>query len=170
MDVEPPARSAWHYPKERLRWAGPGRLLKHPAASREVTLPCPTRSRAWLEIALLECATCHQIVQRRSSIQRHCEQCRVERKRTQSHDGAWDPRRRTRGSTPGSRPASKVTMEALRVLPSRSVYLGAMIQGVMFDVAVTGHEAEHQGHPIRSSTASRRQREDGASNEPSGPA
>jgi hypothetical protein len=59
-----------------LRRAGAGRVLNpRRTATSEIVLPHPVRSREWLKLALLECQRCHQFVERRSPIQRHCPDC-----------------------------------------------------------------------------------------------
>jgi len=72
---------------EWLRRAGPSRLLKErgESASR-VTLPRPSRSRAWLKVAPLECQDCRQVVERRSPVQRYCHDCADARGRVRSRE------------------------------------------------------------------------------------
>lgn len=68
-----------------LRRAGAGRVLNRlGAAGTEILLPHPVRSREWLKVALVECARCHQVVERTSPIQRHCTECRRALKRSLS--------------------------------------------------------------------------------------
>jgi hypothetical protein len=68
-----------------LRRAGAGRVLKTLGdASAQIRLPQPPRSRAWLNVALIECDRCHQVEQRRSPIQRHCAACTADLRRQRS--------------------------------------------------------------------------------------
>jgi hypothetical protein len=63
-------RSSW------LRRAGASRVLNSLGVStREISLPHPARPRDWLKVALVECVRCHQVVNRTSPIQRHCQAC-----------------------------------------------------------------------------------------------
>jgi hypothetical protein len=67
--------------------AGAGRVLKARGTEAvEITLPRAKRSREWLTAAVLECARCHQVVERRSPIERHCPDCRAALKRGRSRD------------------------------------------------------------------------------------
>jgi hypothetical protein len=59
-----------------LRRAGAGRVLKtRGVAATEIVLARPVRSREWLNLALLRCRRCHQVVERRSPIQRYGADC-----------------------------------------------------------------------------------------------
>ena len=44
------------------------------------------RSREWLNVALLECRRCHKVVERRSPVQRQCDECRGALNRFRSRD------------------------------------------------------------------------------------
>jgi hypothetical protein len=81
---------------EWLRRAGPGRVLKSPRASVKIDLGRLIRSREWLKTALLECGTCHQIVERQSPAQRHCRECRVALKRLRSAEAVASVRQARR--------------------------------------------------------------------------
>jgi hypothetical protein len=79
---------------EWLRRAGAGHLLRSRGeAVNEISLPRPTRSREWLQFALVECANCHQVVERTSPVQQHCPECRRVMKRARSREAV----RRSRG-------------------------------------------------------------------------
>jgi hypothetical protein len=68
-----------------LRRAGAGRLLNRlGVAENEIPLPHPEHSRAWLNVAILECAWCGQVAERTSPVQRHCPDCRAALKRARS--------------------------------------------------------------------------------------
>jgi hypothetical protein len=57
--------------------AGAGRVLKsRGTAESAIPLPRVGPSREWLKVALVECAMCHQVVERTSPIQRNCTDCR----------------------------------------------------------------------------------------------
>jgi hypothetical protein len=74
--------------------AGAGRVLQTQGkAESEIPLRRPARSRRWLKMALVECIGCHQVVDRRSPVQRYCPDCRADLGRARSR-GAM---RRTRG-------------------------------------------------------------------------
>jgi len=80
---------------EWLRRAGAARVLnRRGTAASEVPLPHPARSRGWLESALLECAECHQIAERRSPAQRHCPECAASLRGSRSREAVA----RARGS------------------------------------------------------------------------
>ena len=80
-----------------LRRAGAGHLLRSRGeTSSDISLPRPTRSRAWLDLALLECQQCHQVVERRSPVQRHCPDCRAVLKRDRSRTAASRSRHTSR--------------------------------------------------------------------------
>ena len=38
-------------------------------------MPHSSRSREWLRVALIECARCQQVVERRSPVRQHCPDC-----------------------------------------------------------------------------------------------
>jgi hypothetical protein len=66
---------------------GAGRVLNRLVAAESVILlPRLERSRAWLSVALVECARCHQVVARTSPIQRFCPGCRCALKRARSRE------------------------------------------------------------------------------------
>jgi len=72
---------------EWLRRAGAGRVLNRLGTlSHQIALPHPGRSREWLEVSLVECARCHQVAERTSPTQRHCDTCRAALKRTRSRE------------------------------------------------------------------------------------
>jgi len=76
--------------------AGAGRVLKtRGKAMSQISLRHPARSREWLNVALLECQLCHQVVERRSPVQRHCAGCTAELRRMRSRRAM----RRSRKST-----------------------------------------------------------------------
>ena len=78
-----------------LRRAGAARVLnRRGTAASEVPLPHPARSRGWLKSALLECAECHQIAERRSPAQRHCPECAASLRGSRSREAVA----RARGS------------------------------------------------------------------------
>ena len=77
--------------------AGAGRVLNSlGTAENEISLPRPGRSREWLRVALVECAICHQVVERTSPIQRHCRECRRAIKAARSREAV----RRSRAAKP----------------------------------------------------------------------
>jgi hypothetical protein len=77
-----------------LRRAGAGRVLKTLGeASTKISLPHPSRSREWLTVALVECQCCHQVVERRSPVQRHCTDCRRALKQLRSRQAVARSRR-----------------------------------------------------------------------------
>jgi hypothetical protein len=60
-----------------LRRAGAGRVLNRlGTANGEIALPHSGRSRELLNVALVECARCHQVIARAAPIQRYCPDCR----------------------------------------------------------------------------------------------
>ncbi len=71
----------WRLTSRQTRRAEAGHVLRSRGeTSSEISLPRLVRSRAWLKVALLECEQCHQVVERRSPIQRVRADCRkVER-------------------------------------------------------------------------------------------
>lgn len=78
-----------------VRRAGAGHLLRSRGlATSEISLPHLARSREWLTVALLECARCHQVVERTSPIQQHCIECRRALKNKRSREAV----RRSRAS------------------------------------------------------------------------
>ena len=79
----------------RLAPAGWSRPCTESAGDRgeRDPLPHPRRSREWLEAALVECAQCHQVVERRSPVQRHCRECRASLKGSKSRADAARARR-----------------------------------------------------------------------------
>jgi hypothetical protein len=78
----------------RLRWAGAGRVLKTLGEiTSDASIPCPARSREWLGVALLECGHCHQVVERRSPVQRYCAACAALLRRGRSRTGIARSRR-----------------------------------------------------------------------------
>ena len=83
---------------EWLRRAGPARLLNsRGTATSQISLPHPGRSREWLKVALLECARCHQVVERRSPVQRYCADCHAIIKQERSRWGMARARRDSSG-------------------------------------------------------------------------
>jgi len=71
--------------RELLRRAGAGRVLNpRGSTSSETLLPRPARSREWLNVDIIECQRCHQVVERRAPVQRHCPDCRKTLKRLRS--------------------------------------------------------------------------------------
>jgi hypothetical protein len=75
---------------------GAGRVLNsRGSAESEIPIPHPPRSREWLHVALVECARCHQVLERRSPAQRRCPGCRSVRERERARLGM---RRLRRGS------------------------------------------------------------------------
>ena len=80
---------------EWLRRAGAGRVLNSRGTqTSEITLPLPRRSREWLDLALVDCQRCHQVVQRQSPIQRYCPECRAALKRARSSEAVARARHR----------------------------------------------------------------------------
>jgi hypothetical protein len=70
-----------------LRRAGVGRVLNRlGTVENAISLPRPERSRGWLKLSLVECDQCHQIIERRSPIQRHCRECRQRLKGDRSRE------------------------------------------------------------------------------------
>ncbi len=85
-----------------LRRAGAGRVLNRlGTVGSDIAVPLPRRSREWLKVALLECARCHQVVQRTSPVQRLCPDCRAALKRDRSRGALV----RMRAARPRSRPS-----------------------------------------------------------------
>jgi len=79
---------------EWLRRAGAGRLLIAGGTTiSEVPLPLSRRSREWLRTSMLECSLCHQIVERRSPVQRYCPDCRLRLKRARGREAVARARR-----------------------------------------------------------------------------
>jgi hypothetical protein len=79
---------------EWLRRAGAGRVLNpQGTAASDIPLPHPGRSREWLTAALVECARCYQVVERRSPVQRHCGECRASLKGSRSREAVRRARR-----------------------------------------------------------------------------
>jgi hypothetical protein len=77
MRIYPPARLAKSSMTVAPEGAGAGRVLNRLGTpTNEIPLPHPERSREWLNVALVECGRCHQVVARTSPIQRHCPECR----------------------------------------------------------------------------------------------
>ncbi len=59
------------------RRTGAGRVLSRLGINgSEIRIPRRERSCEWLHVAILECARCHQVVERVSPMQRHCRECR----------------------------------------------------------------------------------------------
>jgi hypothetical protein len=84
-----------------LRRAGAGRVLNpRGAVASDVPLPYPARSRGWLEAALLECARCHQVVERRSPAQRRCVEGRRSLELARSSDAVARDRAARRQARP----------------------------------------------------------------------
>jgi hypothetical protein len=83
---------------EWLRRGGAGHLLRSRGTATEISLPQPSRSREWLSVGLVECARCHQMMERRPPIQRRCPACRAELKRMRSRE-AMARRRRLQSSS-----------------------------------------------------------------------
>jgi hypothetical protein len=74
--------------------AGAGRVLNSLGVTAgAISLPRPSRSRGWLDLAVLECRRCHQVVERHSPVQRHCPDCARALKRARSRDGMAQMRR-----------------------------------------------------------------------------
>ena len=76
------------------------------AAASEVRLPRPARSRGWLEAALLECASCHQVAERRSPAQRHCPERRSSLREARSRAAVARARGAGRPALPTTQPAA----------------------------------------------------------------
>ena len=77
---------------------GAGRVLNSRGfATSEFSLPRPARSREWLHVALLECGSCHHVVERRSPVQRYCAECSATIKRQRSRWGMARARRHSSG-------------------------------------------------------------------------
>jgi len=83
---------------EWLRRAGAGQLLRSRGeTASEISLPRPARSREWLNVALLDCGSCHQVVERRSPVQRYCADCADALARKRSSGAVRRRRDSTRG-------------------------------------------------------------------------
>jgi hypothetical protein len=82
---------------EWLRRAGAGHLLRSRGeTASEIPLPRTARSREWMRVALVECARCHQVIERRSPIQRHCADCATALGRKRSRECVRKRRGRAR--------------------------------------------------------------------------
>jgi hypothetical protein len=78
-----------------LRRAGAGHLLRNRGeVSSNVPLPRPTRLRKCLKVGQLECARCHQVVERRSPVQRYCPACAADLGRARSRKAMAVQRRK----------------------------------------------------------------------------